>query len=341
MADSGISRRGFISLGVGATAAGLVGGRTAKVVAGETPTALTPLAPAIIPRAYWDAPKARTAPSYGYVNAGFVHHTQMGGNEYLPEEAAAVVRKIAEFHISKRGWNDVGYNFLIDRYGQIYEGREGGIERAVIGAQAQGYNTISSGASLVGDFSVDAPPQEALDSIAKLLAWKLHSHGVAVTGTVTTTSHGGGENRFGAGKIVSLKRISGHRDGDKTDCPGAALYGLLPQVRTAIENQVRTFPKLSCAVSQGAARGRLTLADGKALSGTKVAFQKVGAAGFTTVAETTTAADGKWATPLATPLTGVVRAVGLTAEGAIGACSRQLELRLTRGAFSARRARGF
>ena len=113
--------------------------------------------PPIIPRAAWgaDSVPPRSAPDYGVVQMAFVHHT-VTANDYTPEQSASIVLGIAKYHRDTNGWNDIGYNFLVDQYGQVFEGRAGGVEQAVIGAQAQGYNSQSTGVAVLGTFS-DAP----------------------------------------------------------------------------------------------------------------------------------------------------------------------------------------
>ena len=111
-------------------------------------------------------------PIYGEVQVGFVHHT-VTANDYGPEDSAGIVLGIARYHRDHNGWNDIGYQFLVDKYGQIFEGREGGIELAVVGAQAQGYNSVSTGVSCLGDYTSGPLTDEGLDAVAQLLAWKL------------------------------------------------------------------------------------------------------------------------------------------------------------------------
>ena len=98
--------------------------------------------PPIIPRSEWggDSVPPRAGPLYGEVQIAFVHHT-VTANDYAPEDSAAIVLGIARYHRNTNGWNDIGYNFLVDQYGQIFEGRAGGIDQAIVGAQAQGWNS--------------------------------------------------------------------------------------------------------------------------------------------------------------------------------------------------------
>ena len=159
-----------------------------------------------------------------------MHHT-VTAVDYAPEESAGIVLGIARYHRDSNGWNDIGYNFLVDRYGVIFEGRAGGVEAAVIGAQAQGWNSVSTGIACLGTFTnipLDAP---AMESLARLIGWKLSLHGVPVQGQVTLESGGGESNRYPAGTLVNFERISGHRDGCETSCPGEQLYAQLPDLR--------------------------------------------------------------------------------------------------------------
>ena len=116
---------------------------------------------------------ARATPSYApAIRFASVHHTA-GPNNYSPAQAAAIMRGIEVYHVKSNGWNDIGYNFLVDRYGTVYEGRFGGIDRNVIGAYARGFNTGSIGVAVIGTFSTSAIPAAAETSLEKLLAWRL------------------------------------------------------------------------------------------------------------------------------------------------------------------------
>jgi hypothetical protein len=187
--------------------------------------------PPIVSRAQWGADEGMVehGPSYARsVDRAFVHHT-VGSNGYTQAQAAAVVRAVMAFHINGNGWNDIGYNFLIDRFGTIYEGRAGGIDRAVIGAQAGGFNTSSTGVAMMGTFTSGAPPAAAMQSLDRLLAWIADVHHFHPLRASQATSLG--STRFPAGTEVSLSTISGHRDVSSTACPGDAVYPLLPQIR--------------------------------------------------------------------------------------------------------------
>jgi hypothetical protein len=274
--------------------------------------------PAIISRTEWgaDSVPPRAGPTYGVVEAAFVHHT-VGTNDYAPQDSARIVLGIARYHRDTNGWNDIGYNFLVDKYGQVFEGRAGGIESAVVGAQAQGYNSQSTGIACLGTFSTVAQSEAGMEALARLIGWKLSLHGVPVAGQVTLTSAGGPSNRYRAGTPVTVDRICGHRDGDSTSCPGDVLYGQLADLRN---RAARYAGPVSGIVVRAASRqhgttpvslsGNLHFADGSSPAGAtlSVEYMTAGSA-WTQVATTTCAPDGAWATSAVLPSSGKVRAV--------------------------------
>jgi hypothetical protein len=190
--------------------------------------------PSITTRAQWGADESiRTSSGRAARRArvAFVHHT-VSTNDYGPADGPALVRGIYAYHVQANGWSDIGYNFLVDRYGRIYEGRYGGIERAVIGAHAGGFNTSTVGIAMIGDHSAVSPPTVAMDALARLLAWKLDVHHIDPLATWELTS--GGSTRYPSGTAVRLSTISGHRDVSATACPGGALYAQLPALRQRV-----------------------------------------------------------------------------------------------------------
>lgn len=203
-------------------------------------------APEIIPRAAWGGNRLppKSPPEYGVVEVGFVHHT-VTANAYGPGDSASIVLGICRYHRDHNGWNDIGYNFLVDKYGQIFEGRDGGVDLAVIGAQSQGYNSHSTGVSLLGDYTSARLPAAGVEGVARLLAWKLAVHGVRPTGQTLVTSEGGSANRYREGTRVRLFRICGHQDGNATACPGAALYDQLPAIRRRADELTRAVNSLT------------------------------------------------------------------------------------------------
>jgi N-acetylmuramoyl-L-alanine amidase/FG-GAP-like repeat len=216
--------------------------------------------PAIFTRAQWGADESlrRAAPAYGQVQLGFVHHT-VSSNSYSPDQVPAMIRGIYAYHVQAEGWNDIGYNFLIDRFGRTWEGRYGGMDRAVVGAQTLNFNSVSTGVSAIGNFEVAAAPQAMTDAFKRLFAWKLSLSGIPATGTVLVN-----------GKW--LQRISGHRDGFQTACPGQYLYAKLPEIRTGAAALMGVQPRSTIArdVDRNGAADALsysTSADGTSISG--------------------------------------------------------------------------
>jgi len=183
--------------------------------------------PAIVSRLAWGANEAirRAPPQYAtLVQFALVHHTA-GSNSYTRAQSAAMVRGIEVYHVKGNGWNDIGYNFLVDKYGQVFEGRYGGVDKNVIGAHAEGFNTGSVGVAVLGTYASSAPPVAARSALVSLLAWRLDAAHVDPLSSLTWAS--GGNARFPAGTPVFLHAISGHRDTGFTTCPGAAFYAQL------------------------------------------------------------------------------------------------------------------
>ena len=204
---------------------------------------VAPGAPAIIPRSAWAGRGARPSapPLFGNVELAFVHHTD-SANGYGPGDSAAMILSIFHFHRDVRGWDDIGYNFVVDRFGQVFEGRAGGMLEPVVGAQAGGFNTYSTGVAALGTFMDVSLNARATDALARLLAWKLTYHGVPVLGHVTVTYQGSAD-KYRHGARVRLNRIAGHRDGNATDCPGDALYARLPSLRSLVARYASGQPR--------------------------------------------------------------------------------------------------
>jgi hypothetical protein len=173
--------------------------------------------------------------SSGGVKFAVVHHT-VNSNTYAASDVPAMLAAIYAYHTGTNGWCDIAYNFVVDRFGRIWEARSGGITKAIVGGHAQGFNTGSMGVSFLGQFepgaspTAAAPTTAALDAAGKLIGWKLGLFGTPASGTVTVTS--GGSNKWPAGTSVTINRISGHRDLGLTACPGQELYDELAHIRT-------------------------------------------------------------------------------------------------------------
>jgi hypothetical protein len=284
--------------------------------------------PPIIARQAWSggAPPA-VKPSYGTVKLAFVHHTD-NPNGYSAGEVPSMLYAIYQFHRYTRGWDDIGYNFVIDLFGRIWEAREGGIDQAVVGAQAGAYNKVSTGVAILGTFDAVLPSSPALDALQRLLAWKLSLHGVPTSGRVTVEVNPADAfyTPFKPGAHVSLPRVAGHRDGDSTGCPGDALYGRLPAVRSRVQALARTPLKLSLWTSAANVRpgtpvvlyGTLRRLSGAPVSGEVIELQQIGSGGTeTTLQRLTTNSAGGWSTMLTPGRTVRVQALHRSAPAAV------------------------
>ncbi|NJP99328.1 peptidoglycan recognition protein family protein [Streptomyces zingiberis] len=200
------------------------------------PAVVRPAAPrpAIVSRKSWDADEelVREQPRYtGVVSAVFIHHTGHP-NGYDCADVPGLLRSLQWVHVKNEGWDDIGYNFVVDRCGTVYEGRAGSVTRPVRGAHTQGFNAHSVGIAALGTFDAGNPvPPALIRGIAEVAAWQLRP-GADPRGTVRLTSSND-ESRFHKGDKAVLHVISGHRDSFQTDCPGEALYAKLPAIRDA------------------------------------------------------------------------------------------------------------
>ncbi|WP_310964415.1 FG-GAP-like repeat-containing protein [Nocardioides terrisoli] len=178
--------------------------------------------PQIFSRAQWGANeklREQGPPDYGTIKTGFVHHT-VNANNYTRKDVPALIRGIYAYHVISRGWRDIGYNFLVDRFGRIWEGRYGGVDRPVIGAHTLGFNDVSFAMSAIGNYDIAEPPKVLLDAYARLFAWKLSMYNIKANATGIRL------------RGYTLHAINGHRDVGQTACPGRYLYAKLPYIRT-------------------------------------------------------------------------------------------------------------
>ncbi|MET9408954.1 peptidoglycan recognition protein [Streptomyces sp. NPDC002935] len=190
--------------------------------------------PTIVPRSKWlDAASTHQQPPPRYddrVVAVFIHHTD-SPNGYDCADAPRIIRDVYAGQTGAKQWDDIGYNFLVDRCGTIYEGRAGGVDRPVTGAHAQGFNHRTAGIAAIGTFTAGTPvPKAMTDAIARLAAWKLGLTGADPRGTVRLVSSNS-LSRYPSGTTAVLSTVSGHNAGFMTSCPGAALTARIPAIR--------------------------------------------------------------------------------------------------------------
>jgi N-acetylmuramoyl-L-alanine amidase len=288
--------------------------------------------PPIIARSAWAGSMSppSVAPGYGEVKMAFVHHTD-SLNGYGSAEVRSIIRGMYVFHRFVRGWHDIGYNFVIDLYGRIWEARLGGIDEAVVGAQAGGYNLESTGVAMIGTFTDVVPSSVALASLQRLIAWKLSLHGVPTLGEVSVVVDPADYfyTPFRPGQHVSLPRVAGHRQGCTTDCPGDALYARLPMLRPRIHALAGKAARITLAApaQPGSATapvevsGRLTDLAGVPMAGAPVEVQHLSATthavATTTIATATTASDGSFTAAVALREYTLLRALHPVAPAAV------------------------
>ncbi|MFD6455426.1 N-acetylmuramoyl-L-alanine amidase [Nocardia sp. NPDC060220] len=189
--------------------------------------------PKVITRAQWGADESIRCeePTYDDGVGGITVHHTAGRNDYSRSESAGIVRAIYAYHAETLGWCDVGYNALVDQYGQIFEGRYGGLDRAVQGAHAGGFNENTAGVALMGNYENEEPSNEAINAIGKFIGWRAKLAGIDPKGTTTMYSEGTEFTPYAQDEAVDLPVVFAHRDVGNTDCPGDAAYALMDRIR--------------------------------------------------------------------------------------------------------------
>ncbi|HJW23052.1 MAG TPA: N-acetylmuramoyl-L-alanine amidase [Candidatus Limnocylindrales bacterium] len=207
-------------------------------------------APTIISRAGWGANEGYRFDSGGHLKfpASYyplqklvVHHTAGKNNDTNP---AATIRAIYYDHAILRDWGDIGYNFLIDAQGHVYEGQysrayapgeqitgEDLAGNPVRGAHATNYNAGTVGIALLGNFQTVQPPAAERSALVNMLAWEASRHALDPLGASTYVNPENGTSKY-------LNNISGHRNVGVTACPGDAFYPTFPTLRQQVAAEI-------------------------------------------------------------------------------------------------------
>ena len=193
-------------------------------------------------RAEWGANASYMSWDPYYASAGHVvvHHTA-GTNNYSSWQSASIVRGIYYYHAVTLDWGDIGYNFLVDKYGTVFEGRSGSVAapagRMSVGAHARGVNTGTMGLSMMGDYSSISPSDVQLNAVGKMAGWFLNRAGIS-DANGWAGLHVWTTERYQAGSTISMPRILGHRDVGYTSCPGNVGYSKLGTIRAIAQQQI-------------------------------------------------------------------------------------------------------
>jgi hypothetical protein len=199
----------------------------------------------------WGADESirRGRPEYARsVKAVVIHHTAQR-NDYAAGEVPAMIRADYAYHVRSRGWDDLGYNLLVDRFGQVWEGRKGGLGRATIGSHAAGFNTSTLGVAVLGDYTRTGPTPEVTRALARVAAYAAGTWGWDPTGKVALTSKG--SPRYRSGRSVTLPRVFGHQQTSTTACPGS-LMDVLGDIRKGAKVLVGPAPRVTETAVTGA-----------------------------------------------------------------------------------------
>ena len=241
--------------GVAAASAAQSGLRDDRGPAGDLTDAGAVQLPSAAPAAVQDDPSALVTtreewganpaylnwwPNYAPADHVVVHHTA-GTNDYTAEQSPSIVRGIYYYHAVILGWGDIGYNLLVDKYGQVFEGRYGTLDSdpgtMVVGGHSYGANTGTMGIAMMGNYSFVSPSSIQIERVGQMTGWFLARAGV-------TDAYGSSRFTFRAtqkyrrGQTIDLDTISAHRDVGYTTCPGDVGYSMMDWIRSAAQEQI-------------------------------------------------------------------------------------------------------
>ena len=202
----------------------------------------------VLPRAAWagDLPAGPVALEPD-VRTLVVHHT-VDANDHGPDDVVTLLRRIHAFHTGpEKGWPDVAYNFFVDRFGRVWEGRAGSLAGPVAGDATGGNQGFDQKCAFVGDHRTEAPTPDASDAMAGLLALLADRHGLDTTPGAQATFTSRGSNLHPAGQAVTVPTITGHRSVSRTACPGDAGMALVTDVLPTAVTGRRTAPTATTA----------------------------------------------------------------------------------------------
>ncbi|MGI5222056.1 N-acetylmuramoyl-L-alanine amidase [Nocardia sp. CA-290969] len=220
--------------------------------------------PRVITRDQWGADESIRCqePTYDDGLGGITVHHTAGRNDYSKGESAGIVRAIYAYHSQTLGWCDIGYNALVDKYGQIFEGRYGGLNEPVQGAHAGGFNENTSGVAIMGDYQAEQPTDEAVEATGKFVGWRARIAGLDPRGQTTMYSEGTEFTPYAQGEEVRLPVVFAHRDVGNTSCPGDAAYAQMDRIRTIAAGEAgQTQSQAQAPRSQASRSDLAALAD--------------------------------------------------------------------------------
>ncbi|AKE42141.1 hypothetical protein UL82_10020 [Corynebacterium kutscheri] len=199
--------------------------------------------PRVISRAGWGANEniRCSSPQYDDKVTGIAIHHTAGSNNYTEAQAPGIVRGIYQYHAQTLGWCDVGYHSLADKYGNLYEGRYGGLNRNVIGAHAGGFNRNTWAIAMLGNYETEHPSSAIINSVGNLAGWRSKVAGMDPSATNTHYSEGGSYTSYPQGTPVLLPNIFGHKDVGNTACPGQHAYAQLGNIRNIAKTKYNSI----------------------------------------------------------------------------------------------------